>query len=62
MINLTILPVEANLSLVLLLAFQSFVDLLDHTVAGFGSMKEAAGAGFLHHLCSNKACQFTEAI
>lgn len=61
-INLTILSIKADFSLVLLLALQSFVDLLDHTVFGLSSMKEAAGAGFLHHLSPNETGQFTEPI
>lgn len=59
---LTIFPVEADFSLVLLLALQSFVHLLDHTLVGLGSMEEAAGASFLHHLGPDEACQLTKPI
>lgn len=58
----TIFPVEADLSMVLLLALQSFVHLLDDALAGFGPMEEAAGAHLLHHLCPYKAGQLTKAI
>lgn len=59
---LTILPIEAHLSLVLLLALQSFVHLLDYTLIGLGSMEEAAGTSFLHHLGPNKAGQLTKPV
>lgn len=62
MILLTILPIEADFSLVLLLALQSFVHLLDYILIGLGSMEEAAGASFLHHLSPNKAGQLTEPV
>lgn len=60
--NSTIFPIEADFSLVLLLALQSFVHLLDHTLIGLSSMEEAAGTSFLHHLGPNKAGQLTEPV
>lgn len=59
---LTVFPVEADLPLVLLLTLQSFVHLLDDTLAGLVPVEEAAGARPLHHLCPHKAGQLTEAI
>lgn len=59
---LTVFAVEADLSLVLLLALQGFVHLLDHALVGLGSVQEAAGAGFLHHLRPNEAGQLTKAV
>lgn len=59
---LTIFPVEADLSLVLLLALQSFICLLDYTFIGLGSMEEAAGTSLLHHLSPNKAGQLTKPV
>lgn len=59
---LTIFPIEADFSLVLLLALQSFVYLLDYTFIGLGSDEEAAGTSFLHHLIPNMACQLTKPI
>lgn len=59
---LTTLPIEAHLPLVLLLALQSFVHLLDYTLMGLGSVEEAAGTSFLHHLAPNKAGQLTKPI
>lgn len=59
---LTIFPIEADLSLVLLLALQSLVHLLDYTLAGLSSVEEAAGARFLHYLCPNKAGQLTKPV
>lgn len=59
---LTVFPVEAHLPLVLLLALQGFVQLLDQALIGFGSVQEATGAGLLHHLVPDEAGQLTEAI
>ena len=59
---LTILPIEADLSLVLLLSLQGFVHLLDHALAGLGPVEEAAGASFLHHLSPGEAGQLAEAV
>lgn len=59
---LTIFPVEAGLSLIFLLALQSFLHLLDHAIAGLGPVQEPAGAGFLHHLGPSEASQLTETI
>lgn len=59
---LTAFPVEAHLPLVLLLALQGFVYLLDQALIGFGSVQEATGAGLLHHLRPDEAGQFTEAV
>lgn len=59
---LTILSVEADLSLVFLLALQGFVNLLDHSFTSLSSIEEAAGASFLHHLGPNKARQLTKPI
>lgn len=59
---LTILPIEAHLPLVLLLALQSFVHLLDYALIGLGSVEESAGTSFLHHLAPNKAGQLTKPI
>lgn len=61
-VMLTIFLIKADLSLVLLLAFQSFVHLLDNILNGLRSMKEAAGAVFLHHLSPNKTGQLTKSI
>ncbi len=58
----TIFPVEADFFLVLLLALQSLVHLLDCALAGLGSMEEAAGTSFLHHLSANKASELTKPI
>lgn len=59
---LTIFPIKAHFSLVLLLALQGFVHLLDYTLAGFGSVEEAAGTRFLHHLIPNEAGQLTKPV
>lgn len=59
---LTVFPIEADLALVLLLALQGFVHLLDQALAGLGTMQEAAGAGFLHHLRPNEAGQLAKAV
>lgn len=59
---LTVLPVEADLPLVLLLTLQSFVQLLDDNLTGLVPMEEGAGAHPLHHLGPHKAGQLTEAI
>lgn len=59
---LTIFPVKADLSLILLLTLQSFKHLLHYTVTGLSPMKEGAGAGFLHDLCPNKTSQLTKTI
>lgn len=59
---LTVFPVEAHLPLVLLLALQGFVHLLDQALVGFGSMQEATGAGLLHHLRPDEAGQLTKAV
>lgn len=59
---LTIFPIEAHFPLVLLLALQGFVHLLDYTLAGFRSVEEAAGTGFLHHLIPNEAGQLTKPV
>lgn len=59
---LTVFPVEADFSLVLLLALQSLVHLLDHAFVGLDSVEEAAGASLLHHLGANEAGQLTEAV
>lgn len=61
-IFLTIFPIEADFSLVLLLALQSFVHLLDYTLVGLGSMEEVTGTRFLHHLAPNKASQLTKPV
>lgn len=60
--GLTIFPVEADLSLVLLLALQSFLHLLDDSLAGLATVEEATGAHLLHHLCPHKAGQLTKAV
>lgn len=60
--NLTVFPVEAHLPLVLLLALQGFVHLLDQALVGLGPVQEAAGAGLLHHLRPHEAGQLTEAV
>lgn len=60
--GLTVFPVEADLSLVLLLALQSFVHLLDDALAGLVPMEEATGAHLLHHLCPHKAGQLTKPV
>lgn len=59
---LTVFPIEADLSLVLLLALQGFVHLLEQALVGLGAVQEAAGAGFLHHLRPNEAGQLTKAV
>ena len=59
---LTVFPIEVDLSLVLLLALQSFVYLLDHALNGLCSMEKAAGASFLHHLGPNKSGQLTKPV
>lgn len=59
---LTIFLIKADFSLVLLLAFQSFVYLLDQTFTGLCSVEEAAGTGFLHHLSPSKAGQLAKTI
>lgn len=61
-IILTIFLVKADFSLVLLLALQSFVYLLDYTFIGLDTMEEAAGTSFLHHLSTSKAGQLTKPI
>ncbi|TNN52776.1 hypothetical protein EYF80_037009 [Liparis tanakae] len=59
---LTIFPVEADFSLVLLLALQGLVQLLDDALVGLRSVEEAAGAGLLHHFGPREAGQLTKPI
>lgn len=61
-IVLTIFLIEADLSLVPLLALQSFVDFLYQALVCLCSMQEAAGTRLLHHFCPNKAGQLTKPI
>lgn len=58
----TIFPIKADFSLVLLLALQSFVYLLNQTFTGLCSMEEAAGARFLHHLGPSETSQLAKSI
>lgn len=60
--SLTVFSIEADLPLVLLLALQGFVHLLDHILTGLIPMEEVACAHLLHHLCPHKAGQLTEPI
>lgn len=60
--GLTVFPVEADLSLVLLLALQGLVHLLDDALAGLVPVEEATGAHLLHHLRPHKAGQLAEAV
>lgn len=60
--GLTIFPVEADLSLVLLLALQGFVHLLDDALAGLVPVEEATGAHLLHRLRPRKAGQLAKPI
>lgn len=58
----TVFLFKTHFGLVLLVAVQGFVYLLHHAVAGLGSLEEAAGARFLHHLGADEAGQITKAI
>ena len=58
----TVLPVEADLSLVLLLALQRFVHLRDRPLAGLIAVQEATCAVLLHDLGANKARKLAEAV
>lgn len=60
--GLTVFAVEADLSLVLLLALQGLVHLLDDALAGLVPVQEAAGAHLLHHLRPHEAGQLAEAV
>lgn len=59
---LTILPVEANFSLVLLMALQGLVQPLQGWLTGFWTIEEMAAARFLHDLSATVACELTEAV
>ena len=59
---ITILLVEADLSLVLLLALERFVHLRDRPLAGLIAVQEATRAVLLHNLSANEARQFAEAV
>lgn len=60
--RLTILPVEANLSPVLLVALQGLVEPLQGWLAGLGTVEEAAAAGFLHDLGAAVTRELAEAV
>lgn len=60
--GLTVFAVEADLSLVLLLALQGLVHLLDDALTGLVPVQEAAGAHLLHHLRPHEAGQLAEAV
>lgn len=59
---LTILPVEANLSPVLLMALQGLVEPLQGWLAGLGTVEEAAAAGFLHDLGAAVTGELAKAV
>ena len=59
---LTVLAVEADLPLVLLLALQGLVHLGHGPLAGLVAVQEAAGAVLLHDLGADEAGQLAEAV
>lgn len=59
---LTILPVEANFSPVLLMALQGLVEPLQGWLTGLGTVEEAAAAGFLHDLGAAVTCELAKAV
>lgn len=59
---LTILPIEANFSLVFLMALQCLVQPLQGWLTGLWTIKEMAAACFLHDLSAAVACELAEAV
>lgn len=59
---LTILPVEANFSPVLLMALQGLVQPLQGWLTGLWTIEETAAACFLHDLCTAVACELAETV
>lgn len=59
---LTIFPVEANFSPVLLMALQSLVEPLQGWLTGLGTVEETAAACFLHDLGAAVTRELTKAV
>lgn len=60
--SLTILPVKANFSPVLLMALQGLLQSLQGWFTCLWTIEETAATRFLHDLCTTVACELAEAV